>query len=142
MIETVGPNKWKTANMTIDLEAPDTLMLRTAGVVDKQDMLDLMVVLEGNIRAWPHVFMMVDQTRQEGITAEARKIVPEVGLWIPYRGTVLFGGSFAVRAIGQMLMKLINLVRAIDNPTVFVKDEKEARTWLEKRRREITEAKG
>jgi hypothetical protein len=142
MIETVGPNKWKSANMTIDLEAPDLLVIRTIGVIDKQDMTDLMVVLDAQIRAWPHVFMMVDQSKQESMTAEARKVAPEMGPWIPYRGTVLFGGSFAVRALGQMLMKLINLMRSMDNPTVFVKDEKEARAWVEKRRHQITEAKG
>jgi hypothetical protein len=142
MIEELGTNKFKTPHMIIELELPDIVFVRTKGIVDKQDMLDMTDVLERGVRGWPQVFLLVDQSAQEGMTAEARKVAPDMGDWIPYRGTVMFGGGFAVRTLGQMLMKLINLGRKSENPTTFVKEESEARAWLAQRRRELSGQKG
>jgi hypothetical protein len=138
MIEELGTNKFRTPHMTIELEHPDVVFVKTIGTVDKQDMLDMTDVLERGVRGWSQVFLLVDQSAQDGMTADARKVAPDMGDWIPYRGTVMFGGGFTVRTMGQMLMKLINLGRKIDNPTTFVKAESDARAWLAKRRRELS----
>jgi len=140
MIQKIGPGTFATPHMMIRLEEPDVVFVRSVGTIDKQDMLDMHEVFDGNIRGWPNVLLVVDQSQQEGMTAEARKMVPEIGQWVPYRGTVMYGGSFAMRTVGQMLMKLINLVRQLDNPTAFLNDEQEARAWVERRRRELVVA--
>jgi hypothetical protein len=111
--------------------------MATEGHVEKQDMIEMVDVLEKRIRDWPHVFLLVDQQKQTGISPEARKVIPEIASWVPYRGTAIYGGSFAMRVVSEMLMKMINLVRGMDNPTVFPKLEAEARAFIDKRRKEL-----
>lgn len=140
MIQDLGPRKYKTQHMTIELEEPDLVVLSSVGTIDKQDMLDMTEGLNARIKSWRHALLLIDQRNQEGMTPEARKAVPDLVNPVPYRGTVMFGGSFAMRTLGQMLMKLHNLTNGADNPTVFLKDEAEARAWIDKRRRELAAA--
>jgi hypothetical protein len=46
-------------------------------------------------------------------------------------------GSGAMAMISSMLLKMIALVQKMDNPTVMVKTEAEARAWIDRRRAEL-----
>jgi hypothetical protein len=54
MIQQLGPETYKTDHMIIKFEPPDLLFMATEGHVEKQDMIEMVDVLEKRIRDWPH----------------------------------------------------------------------------------------
>lgn len=130
-----------TENTSVWLEGPDLVCIRGRGEISDKDMSETAAFYDQHIRNWPQVFVMADQREQTGMTAEARKVAARVFTWVPFRGTVFYGGSFAMRTVGKMIMTIMNSLRKHDNPIMFVKTEEEARGWIEERRRELA-AKG
>lgn len=127
--------EYSTDHMTLWLEPPDLVFVRASGHIEEKDMLDLGDRMRAHIGDWPYVLLIVDQTAQTGISADARRTAATAFAWVPYRGTAFCGGSFTVRTVGQMVMSIINAFRGDDNPTKFFKTEAEARSWLDDRRR-------
>lgn len=124
------------------LEPPDVVWFQPRGAVTVGDLEAINRYYEQHIRDWPVVFMLVDSRLNGGMSAEARKAAATLFHWVPFRGSAIIGGAFAMRTVGQLLMKVITALssRTKDNPTVFLDTDAEARAWLEERRRAVAEA--
>ena len=127
--------EYRTRHITLRFEPPDLIYVTGEGDIDEQDIVDMQPYFERHVRDWPYVLLLGDQTKQTSMSAGARKAATELYKWVPYRGTAICGGNFAMRTIGQMVMKVANMVQGRDNPTVFFKTEPEGRAWIEERRR-------
>lgn len=136
-----GGPECRTKNQTVWLEAPDIICIRGHGEISADDMTEVAAFYDKHIRSWPRAFVLADQREQTGMSAEARKASAKLFDWVPFRGTVFYGGSFAMRTVGQMIMTITNALRQLDNPVKFVKTEDEARAWIEARRRELANEK-
>lgn len=119
------------------LEAPDIVWFHPRGEVSAEDMRLVNEYYEQHIRDWPRIFMIVDARSNGGISAEARKAAATLFDWVPFRGSVFIGASFAMRTVGKLLMLVIGKLskRLGDNPLVYVSTEEEARAWVAERRR-------
>ena len=121
----------------VDIEAPDLVTLRWRGVLGPNDLVRAFEQLREHCSSWPHLLVVNDISKLESIPPDTRRVVPEATGWMPMRGVVMFGGSFAVRTLAMLLLKVVNLLRGGENPSHFVTTEEEARAWIEQRRRQL-----
>lgn len=125
----------------LQIEDPDLVTLRWRGVIGPTDLLRAFEQLHQHCGAWPHVLVVNDMSQLESIPPETRRVVPEATGWMPMRGVVMYGGSFAVRTLATLLLKVVNLVRGGENPSHFVTTEDDARAWIEQRRVALREGR-
>jgi hypothetical protein len=129
----------RTPHQTVWLEPPDIVVIEGHGEIGAEDMIEVAAFYDQHIRDWPHVFILADQRGQTGMRAEARRVATKVFDWVPFRGTVFFGGSFVLRMVGQLIMTLMDSLRELDNPIMFVETEEQARAWIHERRQHLRE---
>lgn len=132
----------KIGEHELDIEPPDTVIMRYRGRLGIVDFTRSIDYLHQHCSAWPHMLLIVDLSRLEAIPADVRRIVPDVTSWMPMRGTMICGASFTIRTIAVMLLKMINLLRGTDNPSDYFASEVDARVWLEKRRAALRSGEG
>jgi hypothetical protein len=131
-------SEFRAPHLAFWFEAPDVVVIQTQGVVGVDDILQTSDPMKELVRGMPYVLLLVDMSGQTHISPEARKAAAKGSEGIPFRGTVLYGASFATRAAGQMMMTVLNAVTRTDNPSKFVETEAEARAWIDERRRTLT----
>lgn len=127
--------------MEIAVEAPDLVVMRMSGSLEPDAVHACMKEIRRLTEGWPYVLQMVFLDGSGGMSPEARKVAAEVADGIPYAGSAMVGGSFALRVVGKMLVQVISLTRKLDNPTRFFKSEAEAREWLAERRHALAAAR-
>jgi hypothetical protein len=86
--------------------------------------------------SWAAVVQINDCSEVTGIPAEARKRA--AGLPTERtRGTVMCGASFAIRTVGTLIVKVMNMGNKQDNPYAFVETREQAMEWAKKRAAEL-----
>jgi hypothetical protein len=85
------------------------------------------------------VFFLVDMAEGKGVSYEARRALLKYNDRKPYGGTVLYNASFTTKVLANLMANATNLLRRreVRQEMVFVKDEAEARAWLQRRREEL-----
>src|SRR5262249_25897626 len=82
----------------------------------------------------PYGLMLVDLSKTGAVCAEARKIGAERPK-VPVYGTAIFGASFAIRVIAQLVTTAGSLLAKVtESPVRFFATENQARAWLNERR--------
>ena len=86
--------------------------------------------------AWPAIVSINDCSAVTGIPAEARKRAAALPTERA-RGTVMCGASFAVRTVGTLIVKVMNMGKTRDNPHAFVDTREQAMEWARQRAAEL-----
>jgi len=80
-------------------------------------------------------FMLVDNRRATGFTGEARKIMSSAPTLRDEVYVALFGASFAIRAVLNLLFRAVTLSSSSKSVVTALPTEAEAREWLTEQRR-------
>ncbi|HVJ89218.1 MAG TPA: STAS/SEC14 domain-containing protein [Labilithrix sp.] len=82
------------------------------------------------------VYCLINYRESKGLTKEARKVTAEIGAAsILQNYCAIFGASFAVRTILNLVLKTTEIAQGKPFPVRFTADESEAREWLSERKR-------
>jgi len=94
----------------------------------------------------PYFFFLINLAQLEDLPAAVRKEASETVKLLPLRGTVVCNAPLRARVLAKLLLTAANLAASLfgkspgNNPVVFADSEDEARDWIEKRRRQVSEA--
>ncbi|MFP2911881.1 STAS/SEC14 domain-containing protein [Pyxidicoccus sp. 3LFB2] len=131
---TLGPHKmW--------FEEPDTVRLVTVGVYDMKLMEESNALVRELKQRYPTLYLITDSRQGTGMTADVRKALGENPDLMPYAGSVMYGSSFAMRTMVNMMIRAGELM-GVKGTTAFamVATEEDAKAWVAKQR-EIDRAK-
>jgi hypothetical protein len=122
----------------VRFEPPDICLLVVVGNVDASLMRrmteDLRRVADGKT----HVFLLMDHSNVDSISAEARKVALEATQNLRIAGGASFGASFTVRVLVSLLARAHSIFWGEDAKAIrFFRAEAEARRWIEERRRAL-----
>jgi hypothetical protein len=115
----------------------DVLALQWHGNISEDDLRALREVTTGVMREVGRAFMVSDMSQATGIDAGARKYMAE---WSKHDGTDLISGTavyglnFATRAITMLALNAIKLLGQKKLDVAFLKDEADARRWVDEQR--------
>lgn len=89
-----------------------------------------------------HVFLLIDSTGLTRLSRQARQALTDAplpgGVMMPIRGIAVFGASFTLRIMGEMLAKAAEILQKVHIPPIrFFEHEAQARAWLTERSREL-----
>ena len=93
-----------------------------------------------------YFFFLINLAELEDLPAAVRKEASETVKLLPLRGTVVCNAPLRARVLAKLLLTAANLASRFvgkspsSNPVVFADSEQEARTWIDKRRKEVAEA--
>jgi SpoIIAA-like len=129
-------NHPKKGEIHVKWEPPDLLVLVYKGDIWPDEMTRAIEKSHYFIRAQPYHLALLDVTHFLSMKPEARKLAVASSEKENIRGAAVVGASFHVRALGSMLIRAAQIFyKGKDNPTEFFNNEKDARAWLEQRRR-------
>lgn len=87
----------------------------------------------------PHVFLIVDTSKLGKFTPEARRMSANGSKGLALRGIAIVGASRTLRVIAELASRGMDILnRNNNNPTRFFETEKEARKWIDSRRRDLS----
>jgi len=113
--------------------------LRFEGAISEADLRALREAMASITQELGRCFMITDMSLCTGIDAAARKYMAQ---WSKdgkdgvdvIAGTAVYGLSFALRAITMLAFNAIKLLGQKQVDVVFLKDEAEARRWVDEQR--------
>lgn len=126
---------------TLTFEEPDLMFMRVRGEINEQDARLMLAEQKKFSAGKPYVLGLSDISEFAGISPQARKFIAKESATFPFRGGALIGASFQTRIMANLILTAIGLFLRKDNPMHFFETEKEARTWLEERRRVLAREK-
>lgn len=90
-------------------------------------------------RSHDNVFFLINLRELESIHPQVRKEAGPVMQAMPLRGASVYAAPLKARVVAKLILTAVNMFRADAErvPFHFVPTEDEARTWIEKRRREL-----
>jgi len=112
------------------------------GDVTEQEMRALTMLERSLIEGMPYLLKLVDLSRVGAISAGARKAGAEKVHEVPVLAVAIYGMSFPVRVIAELVAKAGNWIRRIkDTPTRFFAREEEARAFLDSQRAKLSQSR-
>lgn len=125
---TLGPHKmW--------FEEPDTVRLVTVGMYDMKLLEESNALVRELKQRYPTLYLISDSRQGTGMTPDVRKALGENPDLMPYAASAMFGSSFAMRTMINMMMRaqqLLGVKGAI--PFTMVATEEEAKAWVAQQR--------
>jgi aminoglycoside phosphotransferase family enzyme len=116
----------------------DVLGIHFGGHITLADCIELRGLIEQLGREVGYTFLLVDMHESASIAPEARKYMARWNRESTEEllaGTAMYGISFAMRAIVTLTLNAIKFLGKKERTqTVFVKDEAEARRWIDAER--------
>lgn len=116
----------------------DVLGIHFGGHITLDDCVELRRVIEHLGREVGHTFLLVDMRESVTLSPEARQFMARWNRESSEQllaGTAMYGISFAMRAIVTLTLNAIKFLgKSERTATVFVKDEAEARRWIDAER--------
>jgi hypothetical protein len=121
---TLGPHKmW--------FEEPDTVRLVTVGVYDMKLLEESNALVRELKNRFPTLYLISDSRQGTGMSADVRKALGENPDLMPYAGSVMFGTSFAMRTMVNMMIRAQELLGVKGGiPFAMVATEEEAKAWV------------
>jgi hypothetical protein len=111
-------------------EPPDIVVSRMVGELDGPTMALAMRQLIDWSRGRPYVLVLTDLSRVTGLSASARRELIIHGHKLPPRALAVFGGTFAVRVVTELLERASSLLGSQNRWAHHFDDEASARAWL------------
>ncbi|GEN09721.1 hypothetical protein SAMN05443572_109372 [Myxococcus fulvus] len=122
---------WTFGDSKVWLESPDIVRLVNVGPFDVKLIHDLAGVAAELRETHPTLYLINDSRRTSSITSEARRILSETPEVMPFAGTVIFGASFSLRTMANMMGRASMLLgRTRGAPFGMVDTEDQARAWV------------
>lgn len=116
-------------------EEPDTVRLVTVGAYDMKLLEESNALVRELQQRYPTLYLIVDSRQGTGMTAEVRKALGENPDLMPYVGSVMFGGSFAMRTMVNMVIRAQELTEGKGSSAfAMVASEEEAKVWVAEQR--------
>lgn len=113
----------------------DVLFSRWVGAATLEELEPFLAFAERCAAQTDPLFLIVDNTHAEPGRPEVRRRLVD---WArrngDLAGVAIFGGDFATRAIGMLIINAIALVTQRRPQIVFLSDEAAARSWVDQRR--------
>lgn len=125
----------------------DVLKIVYDGPITLDNCLQLRVIFGEMRQTVGRCFLLVDMRKSTGVEPAARKYMADWSKETPdeaLSGTAMYGINFAMRAI---ITLTLNAIKFLGNKSevegvVFLKDEPEARRWLDARRTRLLNSTG
>jgi len=117
----------------VEIEQPDTFVVRFSGDVDGGDVSQVLDVFEGFATGRGRAYLLVDLSGLGQVTPEARRVSGMRQLPPEYAGLSLFGGTFEQQLVAKLATMAGWLLRGryLGKPMpVCMKLEREARAWV------------
>jgi hypothetical protein len=123
-IWTLGPHKlW--------FEEPDTMRMVVVGPYDMKLMEESNALARELKQRYPTLYLITDSRQGTGMTAEVRKALGENPGLMPYAATVMYGVSFAMRTMVNMMTRAQELMGVTaDIKFSMVATEEEAKAFI------------
>lgn len=135
-----NPRDVKIGAHSVRFEEPDFYLAIYSGDVSGEEALAVARELSDFAQGKPYLLGIADATHVGSVSAEARRAFLQFPSLI--RGTAFIGVSPALRLVGSIIARAYRLVhRAGEQPRAFFSTEREARAWIDERRKEL-EAEG
>lgn len=122
----------------VEIEPPDTCVVRFVGDLDAVEVSRILDAFEGLAAGRARAYLLLDIRRLGQISPEARRVSGMRQLPPSYAGLVLFGGSFQQQLMAKLATTAGWLLRGryLGKPKpACVDDERAARAWLSAQRR-------
>lgn len=135
----VPPALHRFGRQTLWEEAPDLLRVRFDGTLMGEELRALLDYRNDWALGRDRYYAIIDLTMATGADSEARQVMVEQRAAVDYRQmTVLFGASFGIRVIAQMMFRSLRVLRRNVRHAErhFVSSEADALAFVEKCRRE------
>lgn len=87
-------------------------------------------MVEGSLQRYGSAYVMVDSTDGVSLAPATRRWIAEWNQQHRVNGVAIYGGGVVMRTLLTLLLNAISLLRSQRVPSVFVKTEADARTWL------------
>jgi hypothetical protein len=122
-------------------EPPDLLGMRPSGPMSSDEAAELLEELTELARLVPHALGLMDISGLGQLSSEARLVALK---WTrpPNTETAVYGASFRHRVMLELLSKAARLFARDFSAMNFFETEREARAFLEERRRALASARG
>lgn len=115
---------------SITVETPDTMLVVLAGIVDKT----IATIFIEHAVEWsrdkPYAMFLVDVAKLTSLSPEARKILISNGHRLPPRVLSLFGGSFTMQVLFDLMDRASWLMGSRSRRAKHWPDEQSARVWI------------
>jgi hypothetical protein len=128
------------------LELPDIVHLRIQGRCTLEECQMINRAHLEYAQDVSYFFFLINLAQLEDLPAAVRKEASETVKLLPLRGTVVCNAPLRARVLAKLLLTAANLAASLfgkspgNNPVVFADTEEEGRTWIDKRRQQVTEA--
>ncbi|MCP3141082.1 STAS/SEC14 domain-containing protein [Pyxidicoccus xibeiensis] len=125
---TLGPHKmW--------FEEPDTVRMVTVGPYDMKLLEESVALTRELQKRYPRLYIITDARQGTGMTADVRKLLGENPDYLPYVGSAMYGSSFAMRTMINMMIRAQQLLgRTGTTAFAMVATEEDAKAWVAKQR--------
>jgi hypothetical protein len=115
----------------------DTVFVRWAGPITKDEMQELLHLHEANLKRHPFIFAFYDLTVAKPLDSESRRMVGEWARSHRLAAIAGFGGSLLMRTIMNLMGNAIRLRNGNAPRILFAEREDEARERLAQYRRSL-----
>lgn len=129
------PQEWKLDSMVVRFEEPDILVSRGEGESDANAIRTFNRLAEELARKHGRLYLIADMSKSAAMGPEARKAAGEFTAGAsPFQAMVIFGASFAMRTVVNMMMRAAHLLGRTESTLYFVANEADARAWIDAQR--------
>jgi hypothetical protein len=127
---------------TVSFEPPDLTHWKFVGDVTEAEMRVLTALEKALVEGRPYLLKLVDLSQIGKVTPGGRKAGAEKVHDVPVRGVAIYGASFGIRVLAELVARAGDFLRRIkDTPTRFFATEAEARAFIESRRAAIEQSR-
>lgn len=120
------------------VEPPDVILLHLQGEVTPAEAEVINRANREYARDLSHFFYLIDMGGGASLGSEVRQSVAAALEGLPLRGTAIYNADLRTKVVAKLLLIYVNRNRS-NSPISFHSSEDEARSWIEERRKEITD---
>jgi hypothetical protein len=108
----------------------DLVSIRLRGPLSLEEAQGFHAAVARTLARYGTAFVLVDSSQGGSLSPETRRWIAEWNKSHKVTGVAIFGSSLVVRALLTLVLNAIALMRREAVPSVFVKNEAQARAWL------------
>lgn len=113
----------------------DLHLIRLKGALSQDEAEAFHRGMAQTLARYGSAYVLVDSSQAGSISPQTRRWIAEWNTSHQVGGVAVFGSSLVVRTVITLVLNAIALLRRQAVPSVFVKTEAEARTWIASLRR-------
>jgi hypothetical protein len=108
----------------------NVIYIKYVAAVTLDDMIQMDAITRPVVDALPMIYLVYDLTESGLMTPQARRYAAENSKDLRCAALVIYGTSLLVRAGIALVLSAVRLIAKNVPPTVYVRDEEEARQWI------------